>query len=94
MSQNIIRKIAVIFVTDVVGFSKMMERNEDNTLGVFGFASKYWKTFSPNIVDAFSIRQATQFWLSSKVLFLRSYAHLIFRSLSRNETFHSRMTKG
>ncbi len=35
MSQNIIRKIAVIFVTDVVGFSKMMERNEDDTLRSF-----------------------------------------------------------
>ena len=35
MSQNIIRKIAVIFVTDVVGFSKMMERNEDETLRSF-----------------------------------------------------------
>ena len=27
MSQNTIRKIAVIFVTDFFGFSKMMERN-------------------------------------------------------------------
>ena len=35
MSQKIIRKIAVIFVTDVVGFSKMMERNEDETLRSF-----------------------------------------------------------
>ena len=32
MSDSIIRKIAVIFVTDVVGFSKMMEANEDKTL--------------------------------------------------------------
>ncbi len=29
---TIIRKIAVIFVTDVVGFSKLMEKNEDTTL--------------------------------------------------------------
>ena len=33
MADNkILRKIAVIFVTDVVGFSKMMEANEDQTL--------------------------------------------------------------
>ena len=30
--KKILRKIAVIFVTDVVGFSKMMEANEDETL--------------------------------------------------------------
>ena len=27
--KNIVRKIAVIFVTDVVGFSKLMEVNEE-----------------------------------------------------------------
>ncbi|MDA9930900.1 adenylate/guanylate cyclase domain-containing protein [Alphaproteobacteria bacterium] len=32
---NIIRKIAVIFVTDVVGFSKLMEKNEEQTLRSF-----------------------------------------------------------
>ena len=33
MTDNkIVRKIAVIFVTDVVGFSKLMEKNEDATL--------------------------------------------------------------
>lgn len=31
-SDKIVRKIAVIFVTDVVGFSKLMEKNEDATL--------------------------------------------------------------
>ncbi len=36
MSQkDIQRKIAVIFVTDVVGFSKLMEKNEDETLRSF-----------------------------------------------------------
>ena len=35
MSKDIDRKIAVIFVTDVVGFSKSMERNEDETLRSF-----------------------------------------------------------
>ena len=30
--EQIVRKIAVIFVTDVVGFSKLMEKNEDATL--------------------------------------------------------------
>ena len=29
---QIIRKIAVIFVTDVVGFSTLMEKNENTTL--------------------------------------------------------------
>lgn len=33
--ENITRKIAVIFVTDVVGFSKSMEKNEDQTLRSF-----------------------------------------------------------
>jgi len=32
VDKKILRKIAVIFVTDVVGFSKMMEANEDQTL--------------------------------------------------------------
>jgi adenylate cyclase len=32
---NIVRKIAVIFVTDVVGFSKLMEVDEDQTLQSF-----------------------------------------------------------
>jgi adenylate cyclase len=31
-NDKIVRKIAVIFVTDVVGFSKLMEKNEDATL--------------------------------------------------------------
>ena len=35
MPKDIERKIAVIFVTDVVGFSKSMERNEDETLRSF-----------------------------------------------------------
>ena len=35
MSDKIIRKIAVIFVTDVVGFSKLMERNKDQKLQSF-----------------------------------------------------------
>ena len=33
--RKIERKIAVIFVTDVVGFSKLMEKNEDATLQSF-----------------------------------------------------------
>ncbi len=35
MTKDIERKIAVIFVTDVVGFSKSMEKNEDETLRSF-----------------------------------------------------------
>ena len=36
MNENKIdRKIAVIFVTDVVGFSKLMEKNEDQSLKSF-----------------------------------------------------------
>ena len=31
-NERLIRKIAVIFVTDVVGFSTLMERNEALTL--------------------------------------------------------------
>ena len=35
VDKKILRKITVIFVTDVVGFSKMMEANEDQTLQSF-----------------------------------------------------------
>ena len=35
MTNKIIRKVAVIFVTDVVGFSKLMERDENQTLQSF-----------------------------------------------------------
>ena len=35
VEKKIDRKIAVIFVTDVVGFSKQMEKNEDQTLQAF-----------------------------------------------------------
>ena len=35
VEKKIDRKIAVIFVTDVVGFSKLMEKNEDQTLQAF-----------------------------------------------------------
>lgn len=35
MQNDIERKIAVIFVTDAVGFSKLMEKNEDETLRSF-----------------------------------------------------------
>ena len=33
-SEKIVRKIAVIFVADAVGFSKMMAKNEDLTLSL------------------------------------------------------------
>ena len=46
MSDSIIRKIAVIFVTDVVGFSKMMEANEDKTLQSFRACMDMWTLFS------------------------------------------------
>ena len=32
MSDEIVRKIAVIFATDVVGYSKLMENDEDQTI--------------------------------------------------------------
>ena len=32
---NIVRKIAVIFVTDAVGFSNLMQQNEEQTLRSF-----------------------------------------------------------
>jgi hypothetical protein len=35
MPKDIQRKIAVILVTDVVSFSKMIEKNEDETLRSF-----------------------------------------------------------
>ena len=47
MQDDVVRKIAVIFVTDVVGFSKKMERNEDQTLKSFKSCKKrkYFKTY-------------------------------------------------
>ena len=55
MSDKIIRKIAVIFVTDVVGFSKLMERNEDQTLQSFrtckGILDDLFKEYSARIFN-------------------------------------------
>lgn len=55
MSDKIIRKIAVIFVTDVVGFSKLMERNEDQKLQSFrtckGILDDLFKEYSGRIFN-------------------------------------------
>ena len=44
-NDKIVRKIAVIFVTDVVGFSKLMEKNEDATLKSLRAAEIFWIGF-------------------------------------------------
>ena len=61
MQDDVVRKIAVIFVTDVVGFSKKMERNEDQTLKSFKSCKNILETLFVNMGDGFLIRQGTLF---------------------------------
>ena len=53
MSKDIERKIAVIFVTDVVAFSKMMEKNEDETLRSFRSCRDILIIFLKSMVGVF-----------------------------------------
>ena len=42
-TKEIWRKIAVIFATDVVGYSKSVEKNEDQTIKNFRVCKKFFE---------------------------------------------------
>ena len=65
MNKDIERKIAIIFVTDVVSFSKMMEKNEDETLRSF----RLCRDILDNLFQEYGILLETLFWLNFKVQF-------------------------
>ena len=69
MSDSIIRKIAVIFVTDVVGFSKMMEVNEDKTLQSFRACMDMMETLFSEHGGGCSIQPGIPYWPNSRVLY-------------------------
>ena len=57
--KEIERKIAVIFATDVVGYSKSVEKNEDQTIKNFRVCKKYLRIFSKNTMAEFLILLVT-----------------------------------
>jgi hypothetical protein len=63
-TKEIERKIAVIFATDVVGYSKSIEKNEDQT------AKKYLRIFFKNMTAEFLIRQEILYLPNFLVLYL------------------------
>ena len=56
-TKEIERKIAVIFATDVVGYSKSVEKNEDQTIKNFRACKKYLRIFLKNMTGEFLIPQ-------------------------------------
>ena len=64
---QIIRKIAVIFVTDVVSFSTLMEKNENSTLRSLRACRDIMTNSSRNMMLEFLIRQEIQFLLNFRV---------------------------
>ena len=70
MSPNEIdRKLAVIFVADVVGYSKHMENDENATLKAYGKCETILnKLLNKNIKDLYLIQLVTLSLLSFKVL--------------------------
>ena len=65
--EKIVRKIAVIFVTDVVGFNKLMEDMKTKVSRVSEVVKKFWKTCSSDMEGGFSILLATPSWLNFQV---------------------------
>ena len=61
MNTKIDRKIAVILVADVVGYSKHMERDENATLKAYAECEKILKHVLRNTKDLFLIQQVTSF---------------------------------
>ena len=69
MSPNEIdRKLAVIFVADVVGYSKHMENDENATLKAYGKCETILNKLLKNIKDLYLILLVTLSLLSFKVL--------------------------
>ena len=62
------RKIAVIFVADVVGYSKHMEKDEDATLKAFADCEKILKKLLKKYVVLSLTQVVTLLWLSFQVL--------------------------
>ena len=56
-TKEIERKIAVIFATDVVGYSKSIEINEEQTIKISGPARKSLRIFLKNMTAEFLIPQ-------------------------------------
>ena len=67
MNTEIDRKIAVILVADVVGYSKHMERDENATLKAYAECEKILKTCLNKAKDLSLIQLVTQFWRSFQV---------------------------
>ena len=65
--EKIVRKIAVIFVIDVVGFNKLMEDMKTKISRVSEIVKKFWKTCSSDMQGGFSILLATPSWLNFQV---------------------------
>ena len=59
MSEEIDRKIAVIFTTDVVSYSKHMEANESVTVKTLRVCEKSSRNFLKSTVDASLILEVT-----------------------------------
>ena len=64
---QIARKIAVIFVTDVVSFSTLMEKNENSTLISLRACRQIMNQLLVNMMLVFSILPEIQCLLNSKV---------------------------
>ena len=52
-SKEIERKIAEFFTTDVVGYSKSIEKNEDQTIKNFRLCKKSLRIFFKNMTEEF-----------------------------------------
>ena len=66
-SNNLDRKIAVIFVADVVGYSKHMEKDENATLKAYGQCEKILNKLLKKYKDLYSIQPVTLSWQSFQV---------------------------
>ena len=62
MNTEIDRKIAVILIADVVGYSKHMERDENATLKAYAECEKILKGCLRNIKDLSLIQPVTPLW--------------------------------
>ena len=69
--KEIDRKIAVIFATDVVNYSKHMEIDENETVKSLRFYEKILKGLFKNIMAIYLIRGATLLWPNSLALWMR-----------------------
>ena len=67
--KKIDRKIAVIFATDVVGYSKHMEANESETIHNLRACEAILTGLLKNMMVVCSIREVTHFLQSFQVLF-------------------------